>query len=206
MLLDLSDAGARAITRLNEILPYIEQDNLLPDILPSLRNPDSLPEFGPSLRSLGDDGGGFSLASFQAGAQTFGLGDGSVRAFGDGSVRTVIQDFVTDVFDALKVGTNKEDWRALPAVAFDYQPTTTLFNFSELAGLTREIRDEKLQKTLMQYLAHAEAAGNRGQSGHLVPWLDRYIGVLQKVRGLAVPAAQADPMILIGLALKAGGQ
>jgi hypothetical protein len=39
-----------------------------------------------------------------------------------------------------------------------------------------------------------------------VPWLDRYIGVLQKVRGLELPAVQADSMILIGRALKSGGE
>lgn len=201
MLLGLRDAGARAITRLNEILPYIEQDNLLPAILPSLRNPDN--QVDPLLRSLGEGRGGFSLAGFLAGSQNLG-GDG--QEFGDGSVRKVFQDFATEALGALKVGTNNEDWRSLPTVAFEYQPTSTLFNFTDLAALTRAIGDEKLQKTLMQYLEHAAAAGDRGESGQHVPWLDRYIGVLQKVRGLQVPAVQADPMILIGLALKAGGR
>lgn len=201
MLRGLTDAGARAITRLNELLPYIEQDNLLPAILPSLRNPD--PQVDPLLLSLGEGRGGFSLAGFLAGSQNLG-GDG--KEFGDGSVRKVFQDFATEALGALKVGTNNEDWRSLPAVAFEYQPTSTLFNFTDLAELTRAIGDEKLQKTLMQYLAHAEAAVDRGESGQHVPWLDRYIGVLQKVRGLQVPAVQADPLILIGQALKAGGQ
>ena len=57
----------------------------------------------------------------------------------------------------------------------------------------------------MNYLEHAGAAEDRGESGQHVPWLDRYIGVLQKVRGLEVPAVQADSMILIARSLKAAG-
>ena len=201
MLRDLTDAGARAIVRLNELLPYIEQDNLYQTIVPSLRSPDALVD--PLLRSLGDGRGGFSLAGFQAGAQKF---PGEQVAFGDGSVRTVFQDFAADALAALKVGTNTEDWRGVPAVQFAYEPTTTLFNFTDLTELTRAIGDEKLRKTLTQYLAHAEAAGDRGESSQHVPWLDRYIGVLQKVRGLELPATQADPLILIARALKVGGR
>ena len=201
MLLGLSDAGARAITRLNELLPFIEQDNLLPAVLPALRDPDD--QVDPLLRSLGEGRGGFSLAGFQGGVLRL---PGNDEAFGDGSVRKVFQDFATEALGALKVGTNNEDWRAIPAVQFDFQPTLTLFNFTDLARLTSAIGDEKLQKTLMQYLEHAAAAGDRGDSGQHVPWLDRYIGVLQKVRGIQVPAVQADPMILIGRALKAGGR
>lgn len=55
-------------------------------------------------------------------------------------------------------------------------------------------------------LAEVSSSGDRGQSGQHVPWLDRYIGLLQKVRGTELPAVQADPLILIGQALKAGGQ
>ena len=90
---------------------------------------------------------------------------------------------------------------------FEIQPTATLFNFRDLAELTRaSSADPKLAKTLLNYLEHAAAAGDRGASGEHVPWLDRYIGVLQKVRGTELPAVQADPLILIGRALKAGGQ
>ena len=194
MLASLTDAGARAITRLNELLPFAEQENLLPMIAPSLRAPD--PGVDPLLRSFSDDRGGFSLTGLLSGAQKL--------QFGDGSVRKVVQDFAADALTALKVGTNNEDWSGLPAVQFDYQPTSTLFNFTDLAALTRaSSADPKLSKTLLNYLEHAAAAADRGASGEHVPWLDRYIGVLQKVRGLELPAVQADPMILIGRALKA---
>lgn len=193
MLAGLTDAGARAMTRLNELLPFVEQENLLPMIAPSLRSPD--PMVDPVLRSLADDNGTFSLAGFQGGCLKF--------EFGDGSVRKVFQDFGADVLAALKVGTNNENWRGLPAVQFDYQPTSTLFTFTDLAELTRaSYADPKLAKTLLNYLEHAAAAADRGASGEHVPWLDRYIGVLQKVRGTDLPAVQADPMILIGRVLK----
>ncbi|MNC92142.1 hypothetical protein D3C83_85150 [compost metagenome] len=90
---------------------------------------------------------------------------------------------------------------------FDYQPVAAIFNFNDLAMLTRaSSADPKLEKTLLNYLEHAAAAADRGESGQHVPWLDRYIGVLQKVRGLELPAVQADSMILIGQVLKAGGE
>jgi prepilin-type N-terminal cleavage/methylation domain-containing protein len=198
MLRGLTDAGARALTRLNELLPFVEQDALVPMIAPSLRQPD--PMVDPLLRSFADGrSSGFSLAGFQGGALKF--------AFGDGSVREAFQDFGAEALAALKVGTNNEDWHGLPAVQFDYQPTSTIFNFADLAELTRaSSADPKLAKTLLNYLDHAAAAADRGESGQHVPWLDRYIGLLQKGRGIELPAVQADPMILIGRALKAGGQ
>ena len=198
MLRGLTGAGARAITRLNELLPFVEQDSLVTMIVPSLRDPDDTVD--PLVRSLSDGrSGGFSLAGLQSGAQNF--------EFGDGSVRKVFQDFTADALAAVKAGTNNEDWRGLPAVQFEMQPTATLFNFGDLAELTRaSSADPKLAKTLLNYLEHAAAAGDRGASGGHVPWLDRYIGVLQKVRGTELPAVQADPLILIGRALKAGGQ
>ena len=197
MLRGLTDAGARALTRLNELLPFVEQGLLLPAVMPALREPDGMVD--PLLRSLSDDRGGFSLAGFQGGASKF--------AFGDGSVRTAFQHFAADALAAMKVGTNNEDWLGLPAVQFDYQPVAAIFNFHELAELTRaSAADPKLKKTLLNYLEHAAAAADRGESARHVPWLDRYLGVLQKVRGLELPAVQADSMILIGRALKAGGE
>jgi prepilin-type processing-associated H-X9-DG protein len=192
MLRGLAKAGAQAITRLYELLPHIEQDQFADTAVGALRDPDEMVD--PVLKSLASPDG-FSLASLHTGGANF--------AFGDGSVRIVMQDFVTDAFAAMKVGTNHENWQGLPAVQLDYNPTTTLFNIGDLAELTRaSVMDPKLEKTLLQMLAHAGAADDRGKSGHHVPWLDRYIGVLQKVRGVALPAVQADPLIMIARTLK----
>jgi prepilin-type N-terminal cleavage/methylation domain-containing protein len=198
MLRGLIDAGARALTRLNELLPFVEQNLLLPAVLPALRDPD--PMVDPLLRSLTDDrSAGFSLAGFEGGAMKF--------EFGDGSVRKAFQDFATDALEAMKVGTNNEDWRNLPATLFEYEEVAAIFNFNDLTMLTRaSSADPKLKKTLLNYLEHASDAEDRGESGKHAPWLDRYIDVLQKVRGTNLPAVQADSMILIGKALKAGGQ
>jgi hypothetical protein len=198
MLRGLTDAGARAITRLNQLLPSVEQESLVTMIAPSLRDPDDTVD--PLVRSMNDGrSSGFSLAGLQSGAQKF--------EFGDGSVRKVFQDFTADALVAVKAGTNNEDWRGLPAVPFEIQPTATLFNFADLAELTRaSSADPKLAKTLLKHLEHAAAAGDRGASGEHVRWLERYIAVLQKARGTELPAVQADPLILIGRALKAGGQ
>jgi hypothetical protein len=107
----------------------------------------------------------------------------------------------------MKVGTNNEDWRSLPATLFEYEEVAAIFNFTDLAEQTRaSAADEKLKKTLLNFLEHAEAAADRGESGQHMPWLDRYIGTVLKARGTELPAVQADPMILIGRALKAGGQ
>jgi type II secretory pathway pseudopilin PulG len=197
MLQGLTDAGAGAVTRLNELLPFVEQNLLLPAVLPSLRQPD--PMVDPVLRSLADDRGGFSLAGFQGGCLKF--------SFGDGSVRKAFQDFGADALAAMKVGTNNEDWRNLPATLFEYEEVASIFNFNDLAEQTRaSSADPKLMKTLLNYLEHAADADDRGESGRHVAWLDRYIGAVQKARGTDLPAVQADPMILIGRTLKAGGQ
>lgn len=195
MLRGLAKAGAQAINRLYELLPYLEQQDFADAAVGALRSPD--PMVAPALRSLGSDtGADFSLATFHTGGANF--------AFGDGSVRKVMADFVADALAAMKVGTNDEDWRQLPAVQLVYTPTTTLFNFSDLTELTQaSVMDSKLEQTLLQLLEHAGAADDRGQSGHHVPWLDRYIGLLQKVRGTEVPAAQVDPLIMIARSLKA---
>jgi prepilin-type processing-associated H-X9-DG protein len=150
------------------------------------------------MRSLADDGS-FSFASFHSGGVNF--------AFGDGSVRTVMQDFIADALGALKVGTNHENWRGLPAVQFEVRPSESLFNFADLAELTRaSAGGTKLEGTLLQLVEHAAAAPTRGESARHVPWLDRYIGVLQKVRGTELPAVQVDPLIMLAQALKGGAE
>jgi prepilin-type N-terminal cleavage/methylation domain-containing protein/prepilin-type processing-associated H-X9-DG protein len=196
MIRGLLGAGSKAITRLAELLPFVEQDNLAEMIVPSLRNPDPLVD--PVLRSFADDKGEFSFASFHTGGANF--------VFGDGSVRAVAQSFVADATAALRLGTNNEDWRGLPAVPFDYVPTTELFNVADLEELTRaSVKDPKLQRTLLHALAQSQPGqpNRRSPADQQAKWLDRYIGLLQKVRGVELPAVEADPMILIGRALRA---
>ena len=190
----LANAGAQAISRLYQLLPFVEQDNFSDQAVGALLSRNAMVD--QVLSSFADDaGGGFSLDSFHTGGANF--------AFGDGSVRTAMQEFVTDALAAMQVGTNHENWRSVPAVQFDYQPATTLFNFGDLAELTRSyVMDDKLEKTLLQLLGHAAADDGRGKSEHGDRRLDQFIGLLQKVRGVLVPAVQADPLIMIARTLK----
>jgi prepilin-type N-terminal cleavage/methylation domain-containing protein len=198
MINGLLGAGSRAITRLGELLPYIEQSNLVEQIVPALRDPD--PTVDPLLRLFGDDKG-FSFASFQGGCSRL-FGEGS--QFGDGSVRVAMETFVSESMAALRLGTNNEDFLGLPAVQFDYTPTTRLFTFADLTELTRmSVRDPKLEQTLLHALTQAQPHSDKNPGPPQARWLDRYIALLQKVRGLELPAVQADPMILIGRALRA---
>jgi prepilin-type N-terminal cleavage/methylation domain-containing protein/prepilin-type processing-associated H-X9-DG protein len=191
----LLSAAAQAITKLSALQSPDEAGQLADMVIPSLRQPDQMVD--PVLQSFGDRGG-FSFASFHAGGANF--------AFGDGSVRTVMQQFVSEAILAVGAGANDEHWRGLPAVQFDYAPVTTLFNFADLAELTSAyVTDAKLERRLLQLAGHAAAAPDRGASGQHVAWLDDYIGLLQKVRGTELPAVQADPLILIARGLKSGG-
>lgn len=191
---DLLDAGARALTRLAGLLPAKAQLDLPAMVLPMLHDPDSVE---PVLRSLTDGNDGFSLASLHTGAANF--------VFGDGSVRLVAQSLASEALAAMKAGTNNEQWQTLPAVQFGFGPTTTLFNFSDLAELTRAyVTDRKLERTSLLYLMQGDRLEPSGRGP--VPALDRYIGVMQKVRGLEVTASQADTLILIARSLKAAAQ
>ena len=80
MVRGLLNAGAQAINRLEELLPFIEQSNAADLTLQSLRAPD--PAVDPILRSLGDDKGGFSFSSLTIGGNA--SCDGSVRTLCDG--------------------------------------------------------------------------------------------------------------------------
>jgi prepilin-type N-terminal cleavage/methylation domain-containing protein len=196
MVRGLLNAGAQALNRLTELLPFIEQDNAAQMTMPFLRDPD--PAVDPLLRSLAD-AKGFSFSSLQTGGMQF--------EFGDGSVRTVFQDFVTDALAAARVGTNHEDWRGLPAVQLDFAPTQTLFNFTDLGELTEfYVTDPKLEHALMLDLKQAAAAAGRGDSAQHVSWLDRYIGDLRQGQGELLPAVDVNPLAMIARGLKGGGR
>lgn len=192
----LLSAGAQAISKLSA-MQSPEAVGLLADmVIPSLRQPDQMVD--PVLQSFGSRGG-FSLATFHSGGVNF--------LFGDGSVRTVMQQFVSEALLAVGAGSNDEQWQGLPAVQLEYAPVTTLFNFADLTELTSAyVTDTKLERTLLQLADHAAAAPDRGASGQHVAWLDDYIALLQKVRGSELPAVQADPLILIARGLKSGGR
>ena len=186
------DLGARAVNQLTALLPFIEQDNLHAETLPFLRQPDS--RVGAELLNL-SAGGTFSLGSFHTGGANF--------VFGDGSVRSIFQGFVTDTLAALRVGANNEDWTKLPGVLLTTESSTAIFNFADLVELTGlYVRDDKQKGASIRYLRLAEDASLRGDFQLMRRWLDTYTDVLQKVRGTALPAVQTDALIQIASSLK----
>jgi prepilin-type processing-associated H-X9-DG protein len=188
----LLDVGARAVNQLTALLPFVEQDNLHAETLPFLQQPDS--RVGSELLNL-SEGGTFSFGTFHTGGVNI--------LFGDGSVRSVFQGFVRDALAALRVGENNEDWTNLPGVPLTTESSTAIFNFADLVELTGlYVRDDRQERTLIRYLRLAQDASIRRDTPLMRRWLDSYIGVLQKVRGTALPAVQTDALIQIASSLK----
>ena len=192
MLAQVARIGAEAINRLTLLLPFDDQDEIFQRTVPFLRTLDPETEF--ALRSFTSDDG-FSLASFQAGGANLGRAGGAVPK--------VVGDFVDDALAALQVGANNEHWLLLPAVPVEPQPSSALFNFGDLARLTRGYVDDPwLQHMLLLYLKQASNAADRHHTDRQARWLKAYVELLQKVRGTDLPAAQTDAMIQIAESLK----
>lgn len=189
----LTEAGARAISRLTSLLPYIEQDNLYQETVPFLRNPP--PTVQSVLRTFVDDSGKFSLAGLHAG--------GANLVMGDGSVRSVFQGFVNDVMTIMHVGANHEVMARVPGVPLTTEASATIFTFRDLNMLTAHYVQDEKEAELLRYLRYAEAADGRGDIAGQINALDAYLAVLQKVRGLYLPAVNTDTLVLIAQTLKA---
>lgn len=188
-------AGARAVSQLTLLLPFVEQGALFPMTVPFLRDvahdDDTVRGLLGSLSGVG----GFSPASLYDGAQNF--------EFGDGSVREVFQGFVQEVFAAMHLGANGENWRLLPAVQVAAEPTLAVFNLDDLSRLTRlYVLDDQQEERLIGYLTLARAAD---ESQLRMMWLGKYIGALERMRGTALPAVQAETLLQIARSLGDGG-
>jgi prepilin-type N-terminal cleavage/methylation domain-containing protein/prepilin-type processing-associated H-X9-DG protein len=187
-------SAAEAITCLVGLLPFIEQDNLYSTVLPFLQQPDR--EVRSVLQNLTDSGGKFSFASFHSGGVNF--------LFGDGSVRTIFRSFTENVSRAMQLGAYNEDWMQLPGdVMLPTDPAHSgIFSFHALEELTVEyVLDPRLQRELLRMLRQAEHAAGQGHTDQKERWLADFAGVLQKVRGTALPAVQADALTLIAKSL-----
>ena len=123
--------------------------------------------------------------------------------FGDGSVRPVFVRFVDDVFDAMQVGVNNERWETLPGVSPLTVPTRAIFNLRDLTTLTGEhVTDPKVRDALLGSLRRAQAAVAAGDPQGAAEQLDAYLGLLQKVQGMLLPAVQADALAQIARSLR----
>jgi prepilin-type N-terminal cleavage/methylation domain-containing protein/prepilin-type processing-associated H-X9-DG protein len=188
-------AGAEGLNALIELFDFDERSATPSLLLPYMRagHPDVLDVLG---RAFGDDDGEFSLASFHTGGANFALGDGSVR--------TIMAGVTQKVSTAMQLGINGERWSALGAVPFPESVTSggALFSIRTLTALTEfYVSDAATEATLVAFLRFADAVPGRAAPGRGP--LDAYIAVLQKVRGRALPAVQADALIRLASALKA---
>ncbi len=190
MFAQVTRAGAEAIAALTHLLPLAEQAEVRRATLGFLAQPD--PEVGRVLRTLAADDGTFSFRSFHAGGTNF--------LFGDGSVRFVTHSVTQRIVAAMQLGINGESWLDLPGVGLpEADPISpTVFNLTDLASLTREYLTETLEgHHCLVFLLQAQHAERHGQPERKARALGRYIELLRKIRGGALPAAQADVLIQI---------
>jgi prepilin-type N-terminal cleavage/methylation domain-containing protein/prepilin-type processing-associated H-X9-DG protein len=193
MLAAIRRASVEAIGWGFQLLPYIEQDLLYPQVLPFLQAPNA--DVNVVLSSFADADGAVSLATIHSG--------GANVAFGDGSVRFVVQRFVDDVLRAMQVGAYGERWRSLPAVQMP-PPTSHpgSFTFEALEAAVAElVPDPRLQKELLRFVQHAADAARRGHLDQKERWLNSVAKLLEEVRGQAVTTLHADAMLLVARSL-----
>jgi prepilin-type N-terminal cleavage/methylation domain-containing protein/prepilin-type processing-associated H-X9-DG protein len=154
------------------------------------------PQTTEILLTLADSKGQFSLASIHSGGVNF--------VFGDGSVRGVFRGFTEDVLEAMQAGAYNEDWMNLKAFAPLPEPAADpgTFTYEALGTLVREyVGDPPVEGYLLNALAQAEQAEDRGDLPRKEAWLTHFADIMQKVRGTYLPAVQADAMGAIAKSL-----
>jgi hypothetical protein len=97
------------------MLPFSDQRTTISSTLTALRDPD--PSVATALKTLGGTDGLFSFGSFADNSREV--------AFGDGSVRFIVDGFGAGILEAMQVGANGENWRSLPAVQMPSLRVTT---------------------------------------------------------------------------------
>jgi prepilin-type N-terminal cleavage/methylation domain-containing protein len=188
-------AGAQSIHWLTVMLPFSDQRTVFPSTLPALSNPD--PSVPDALKTLGGSDGLFSLASLDD--------KGHDVAFGDGSVRFIVSGLSTSLLDAMQVGANDENWRALPAVQMPASRVTTraIFNFHDLGEMvTFQVSDAKLRDSLLKQLGQGEAAAARGDDSQKNRAIADFVSALQRVRDPNLPAVQLGALFQVELSLQ----
>ena len=204
MYRDLMASGAKAITSLTQLLPYIEQGNVYKSTVPFLQSADSSVDAG--LLAFAEADGSFTLRSIHSG--------GVNVLMADGSVRNVMSQFVNDAFKAMHVGEGHENWmkvggyrpsstrNLVTTLSRDIDAPGTLYNFGDLTQLTEAgVPDAALRTQLLSALKRASDAATLGPLMQKDQAIAEYVGVLQKVRGISVPSTTADYLCQIARSL-----
>lgn len=190
MFADVMRHGAEAISALTHLLSFAEQDEVRRSTTGVLAQPPA--EVWSMLRTLAGDDGLFTFRSFHTGGANIALGDGSVRFVAD--------SLALNIASSMQLGAYNENWLELPGVALP-EPRAippAVFNLTDLATLTREYLAHTLEgHQCLVFLLQAQHAERRGHLERKARALERYVALLQKVRGRALPAVQADVLIQI---------
>jgi prepilin-type N-terminal cleavage/methylation domain-containing protein/prepilin-type processing-associated H-X9-DG protein len=201
---DLMAAGAKAVTSLTMMLPYVEQENVYKSTLPFLKTADS--SVDSVLRTMAEADGSYSLNSVHSGGVNF--------QFGDGSVRAIMRQLTEDVLKAMHVGAGHENWlkagRYYPdarqslaaALSRNTGAPGAIFSFGDLTQLTESgIQDAALRTRLSGLLKRASDAASAGFFAEKQQALADYVTTVQKARGVSVALATADYLCQVARSL-----
>lgn len=204
MYSDLMISGAKAVTSLTQLLPYIEQGNVYKSTVPFLKSAD--PSVNVALNTMAEADGSFSWNSIHSGGANWTMGDGSVR--------TVMRQFTDDAFRAMHVGAGNENWtklggyqpglrdRLVSTLSTDLSRPGTLFNFSDLTTLIQTgVQDPALQTQLLSDVKRAADASAGGVLAQKDQAIAEIVAVLQKARGTSVPSVTADYLCQVARSL-----
>jgi len=204
MYTDLMVSGAKALTSLTQLLPYIEQDNVYKSTVPFLRSAD--PSVSAALKTMAEADGSFSWNSIHSGGVNWSMGDGSVRS--------AMRQFTDDAFRAMHVGAGNENWTKMSGYqpgsrgdlvttsSMDLSRPGTLFNFGDLSSLIQAgVQDPALQTQLLNDVKQAADASAKGALAQKDQAIGGIIAVLQKARGTSVPSVTADYLCQIARSL-----
>ena len=166
MFENISRIGARAVTAMVHLLPYIEQDDLYEAVVPETTNPSS---------------------SSHTGGLNVLMGDGSVRFVDLGSILNeyrldglnALAPFWADVAQELRLGALREDWENLPGIDRADLPSVAegpvLFSWSGLVTLTEEVVDDAdLETRAVHFLLNAARADAGGRARLKEDFLRKY--------------------------------
>jgi hypothetical protein len=118
-------------------------------------------------------------------------------------VRGVFRRFTENVVAAMQLGAYNENWTRLPGERLPSEPPVpTIFSFGGLARLTTGyVADPTLQNHLLSLVRQAEQAAALGNVREKERLLAEVADVLQKVRGVVLPAVQTDALTVVAKSL-----